>query len=366
MRLYKQLIKAYLIKKILNNLGGIFLILSIILLGNQFFLVLSQTINHGIYSSELIPLMFLKWVRDIPFLLGFSFVLSLSHSLNQLYKNSEMVIFKSAGIGNIAIYKKISSLILLISLFVLIFTNFITPYAKYEIEKIKNDASLRPDYIFLKEGVFQNFRKNDTTFYSSAIEDVNNSENQKLKNIFIFSESNNKLILAREGFKKVFDEERKVILELSDGNIYESFLSPNPRVTNFKLYAMNLVDDNKNDLLHIINAEQKSTIDLIKDSNSNNFSEMQLRFSLPLSIMILSLTVIFFSKTSSRSKRNFSLAYATTFYFVYYNLMIFITDLIQNSETNLDSISLLPHLIFVILNITIYFIKDKPTINKAL
>jgi len=102
----------YLTKRIVLSFFAIFTILTFIIFGNQLFLVLNQSLKVGFVSSELLPYMSLKVLRDMPFIISLGFSLAITFSLNYLYKNSEMVILNNAGIGDKQTIRLLSPLII--------------------------------------------------------------------------------------------------------------------------------------------------------------------------------------------------------------------------------------------------------------
>jgi len=164
-------------------------------------LVLSESLNSGLYSSELLPLMFLKLLRDMPFIIGFGFTLAIIYSLNNLYKSSEAVIIFSGGISEIKLYRLLFPLISLIFIIIFILSVFIVPQIKLEITELKKNAESRPEYIFLREKTFQNFQEEGLTFFSSTIEDIKGNEKQILNDVFIYFKIEDKLITAPKGQK---------------------------------------------------------------------------------------------------------------------------------------------------------------------
>ena len=109
MSISKLIVYKFLSKQLIASFVSITSIIFLIIFGNQFFLVLSQSLNEGILTSELFPLMSLKVLRDLPFIIGLGFTLSLIFSLNRLYKSSEIVILNNAGLGEIQIFKILST-----------------------------------------------------------------------------------------------------------------------------------------------------------------------------------------------------------------------------------------------------------------
>ena len=362
---FDYIIFWFLAKQIFFNFLAISLLMGLIVFGNQFFLVLSESLNQGLYSSELLPLMFLKLLRDMPFIISFGFSLSIVYSLNNLYKSSEATIIFSGGISEIKLFRLLLPLIILIFSIISILSIFIVPQIKLDIIELKNDAESRPEYIFLREKTFQNFQEEGLTFYSSKITNLNGDIEQDLHKVVIYSDSDDKLITAPKGKKKTINNDSTI--ELYDGYIYENLSSDdqNVKVTKFSNYKSNLTKNYKTNKV-AISADAKSITNLINTGGKKDFAELQYRIGLPLSLLVISMAAIFFSKTNARGKRNFAIGYVVLSYLGYYNLMLIAKTTIEEGEgsyyshvTRLIINSIYPHLFFILLIYIIYLYRNK-------
>jgi len=351
MKLNNLKIYRYLSRNLLVYFLSITLILTLIIFGNQFFLVLNQSFSEGLFSSELVPLMFYKLIRDMPFILSLSFSLSMVLSLNKFYRNSELIIFFNAGINDFKIFKILSPLIIFVLFLVLVLTNIIVPNAKNEINSIRENASSRPEYIFFKEKFFQEFENGDMTIYSSKIDSKTESDDQLLSNIFLYMANDSKLIIADSG-EKVHDKETgNVYLHLSNGNIYENLnfnFEKNISITFFKKITLRLHEEKSNTRNAINSPTEINSFDLIKNYSHSNIKEFLSRFSAPLSLIIVTFFAIIISKTNPREKRNFAVGYVLIAYVSYYNMILYFTG-IDKPILEYSLMALLPHVFFITL-----------------
>jgi len=347
----KLIFKKFLATKIIKNFFAILSIISLIIFANQFFLVLSQSMTEGLFTSELIPMMLLKLFRDLPFIISLSIVLAVIYSFNGLYKTTELIVLKNAGIADSELIRFILPLIIVFSLFTLFWTIYLMPIIKTEIEILKENARSRPDYIFFKEGTFQNFKEQGITVFSSKIQNLDDSENQNLKNVFIFSDAQKKLILANTGNKLIDKTSENVFLDLFNGKIYEGINSDEDKsisVSEFDILTIKLFDNSSKNLkFELNNAEFKSFVDLL-DGKKENIRELLYRISIPISLFLMTLFSVIISKTNPRKQRNFSIAYGLIIYILYFNLLIFFKDIeiFYNYELIINFI--IPHLIVIL------------------
>jgi len=363
-KFYNKITK-FLSTQILLTFVAFFIVLSLIIFGNQFYLVFSRTLNDLYFGSELFLLILLKYLRDIPFIVSLSFSLAILYALNKLYKSSELVVLANSGFGDFRIFKILLPLIATTAFFVFYLTSFFVPQVNEKIELLKSKESSRPDYIFLKEEVFQKFKNQNATIYVSNVD--SNSENQILKNIFLFLDKGNKVILANNGKKFLDEKTGKIFLTLFNGKIYQNLVTNdinNFSVSNFEnfeilLYEPSLTDENK----HIDSKESMNIVELINDGN-NSLREILYRFSVPISILIMSILSIQFSRVSPRNPRSYELGYGLLIYIAYYNLLIYVREIKISNYNDLMFIFTLPHIPFLILVFVIFIFRNHLTLRN--
>ena len=355
-------IARLLISETLFSFIVVFLILSLIIFGNQFFLVLSRSLTEGFLGSELFPLIILKYTRDLPFIVSFGFCLALIHALSKMYKSSEIVILNNAGVGDFKLFRMISPLVFFMTLFVIFLSIFLTAEVNKKVDLLKENASLRPDYIFFKEGVFQNFHNENMTLYTSEIDTLANDEGQLLKNVFIFLEEKYKVITSTTGEKKIDKVSGKVYLSLQDGKIYQNLdrnLLENISITTFKKFEILIFDPSKAQKINRIETfESKSFAELLKIFDLSSFKEIFYRFSIPLSFLIMCFLSIQFSKVDPRKTRNFALGYGLLTYISYYNILLFSKEMKTDSLVEIIIIFLITHAIYLTLVFIINYARN--------
>jgi len=360
MSLFDSKIFNYLSKKIIFSFASFFVIFSVIIFGNQLFIVFTQSVIDGLFVSELIPLVTLKFIRDLPFVVSFSFSLGLIFALNNLYKSSELIIFNNAGLGDLKISKLLFPVIASFAFFVFLLTIYISPLTKNEIYSIKENAKSRPEFIFFKQGIFQNFRNNEIIFYSPSVN--SNDENQVVNNPFIYSNTDNKIITAEKGFKEISASTGDVYLNLFNGNIYDNInskLLTDSSITKFIKFTIKIFDNGGHSKIYASNkVDAISTFELVKTKNIDNLTELIYRFSVPISLVLMSVFGVIISKTGPRNKKNYSLGYGLISYIAYYNMLVGYKEMKLDSLYEVVLYSLLPHVLLFILIFLLFIFQN--------
>jgi len=365
MNIFKNRITKYLNTHIFVAFSAFFLVISLIVFGNQFFLVLNRSLSEGYLGSELIPLMVFKYLRDTPFVISFSFSLAITYSLNKLYKSSELIILANSGFGDYKLFKILLPMIASIFFVVSMISAFLVPEVNKEINYIKNDANSRPDYIFFKEGVFQNFKNESITFYADSTE--NNKENQAMKNIFLFLSEENKFLLSKTG-EKIFDKQTgKVFLRLYNGNIYQNIDKKSigeTTISDFKKFEILIYEPNFNNENKANNSiETKNIISLFINHDSKSLKELFFRISISVALLVMSYLSIQLSRSSPRKKRNYSLGYGLLCYIGYYNLLLYAREIRELNSYEIMMTFISAHLPFLDLVFIIYFSRKNFSIR---
>jgi len=357
----------FIIRKLLNDQISVafiafFIVISLIIFGNQFFLVLSRSLSEGYLGSELFSLMIFKYFRDIPFVIGFSFSLALVYSLNRLYKSSELIILTNSGFGDFRLFKTLLPLISLVFFLVLVLISFIVPEVNKKINMIKDGANARPEYIFFKEGVFQNFNNERITFYTEKI------DNGIMEKLFIYSPQDNRIILSNNG-EKVHDEKTgKVFLRLFDGKIYQNIdirSDKEPSISIFNKLEILLFEPSiakkakSRDSLDSI-----STYVLLFNPNKESFREFLYRLSTSIALIIMSFLSIQFARTNPRNTRNYALGFGLLVYIAYYNFLIYVREAEATSIQEIILNFFSAHLLFILLIFIISLFRNNFSIRN--
>jgi len=355
MRLSQTVLSNYLISKIIYNFLGIFIILSLIIFGNQFFLVAKESVEYGFFTSEIFPVVLLKLLRDFPTLFNFSVFAAIVITLKRLGDSSEKIILHSNSIGDYQIFKLISKFVFFTLSISLLGSIFLSPLAKKEINNLKLNSLNRPEYIFLKEGQITELDKN--IFFAEKIIPSENSED--LINIYLIKpdKGKQKVITAPSG-KKIIDQNKNIKLQLFNGSIYE--ISDNAyvdQISQFKHYESSLYVEDSVKHNNSEKLESKNIFELLSDSSRQGLIELNLRISQSISLLILIIIAVAISASNPKTTSNKSILIGLIFFIVYFNLIFFFKDLADEESNNLYILFAIPHIIFLLIVFIIFNLK---------
>jgi len=341
----KNILSIYISRKILFYFFAIFTSLSLIILINHIFLVLKESISVGYLSGELYTLILNKYLRDVSLVLGLSLFLGCVVAFNNLAKNSELIILNSSGMNFFSVFSIISPLILFFVLMSIVITFYVQPNANLNINKLLEAASNRPNFLNFKQKQFVIFKDKNISIFVDRVD--NNGENQILKKIYIWSEKNKKLTIAKSG-EKYIDSSKKIFINLFDGRIYD-IEAPKVGITKFKKMNLLLYDPSrKKPNFSNLDYDSMSVFILLEHlPKKEALAELLHKISFPLSnIILIFLSIVLTLKNTSKS--NFSLIYAVITYTIFYNLIYISKATIENNDFN-PAMFFLPYLILILI-----------------
>jgi len=357
----KRILKNYFEKQVFAFLFGVLLILFLILLSNQFFLVLRESISINFSNTEIFNLLFLKVLKNLNILLSISFLVAISVVVSKAYKSTEIVAINNSGIGDKGLLSIFSRPLLIVFFVVLTLTMFITPLLDQNIELLKENAKSRPSYLVLKSNTFHTFQNNKVTFYASRVNDSENNFEQFLSDIFIYainSDGSSSYLISDSG-KKFSDSNNKIFIELYKGSLFE-VKNKNINISEFDKNRILIFDSPKKTLSDLkLDIITKDIFELIKIKSFKSLGELQYRISQPLSFLLMSLVSILLVKTSPRNTKNFSYLLIILLYSFYYSLVLVSKSLTESGQINYIIGFFITHIIFIASFLIIYKFKIK-------
>ena len=332
------IISKYLLKNLIVILIAIFLIISLIIFGNQFVMTAQKSVEHGIPLSELMPIVGFNMLRDLPIILSLSFFLSIIISISQLYRNSEAVVMNSFGIGDRNFMNLIKPLAIVIFLFIFSLSMYVVPWAKNQKSLTEDVTVNASDFSFITEGKFESFKNGEIVFYASDSSSISNSGEQNMEEIFIYVSNTDSpiVVLASEATKYTDSKNESIYLRLKDGMRYEGLPGDeNVNILNFDKYDLEIVSGEvQKSLSNFSEIEEKTSIDLFLEGGVLANAEIQWRLSQPISILILSIIGVLLGKTSPRTGKGVNLLFGVIIFMLYNNGLLVAKNSIESGQLN--------------------------------
>ena len=353
-------------KYILRNLVTLFLaiifILGLVVFGNQFVLMVQESVERGIPIQELMPLVSFNMIRDVPLILTLSLFLAIVITISRLYKNSEAIVMNSLGLGDKHFIVFIQPLVIASFLIIFFLTIYAVPWAKQQKNIMEEETRNASEFSFITEGEFEQFKQGEIVFYTSKSKTLDTVGAQNMEEIFIYSSDNGKpvIVLASEAIKYIDPQSNSIYLRLKDGVRYQGIPSnKNKNILNFDLYDLEIVSGELQKSVAIYSKiEGKSTLELLKQGGLLANAELQWRISQPITVLILSVIGVFLGKASPRSGKGINLLIGVVVFMIYYNSLLAAKSAIELGQINSILGLWVVHFIVILLLILFYKLRQ--------
>jgi lipopolysaccharide export system permease protein len=335
-KLQDSILAKYLMRQVLMLLAAVFIVIGLVIFGNQLVLVVKESIEGGIPISDLLPLVGFNMIRDVPLILSLSLFLAIILVISKSYKDSEAIVMNSLGVGDKHFMVFIQPVVISIFIFILFLTTIAVPWSKQQRSMIMDRSENASEFSFIKEGEFQEFKEGELVFYASKVESIEGDTAQNMEEIFIYAMAGDEPIitLAAQAQKYTDKSTKSVYLRLKNGSRYHGFpTEANKKILDFDLYDLQIVDGGKQqNRSGIAKIESKPTLDLLFSSDTKEIAEWQWRLSQPISVLILSVFGILLGKASPRGGKNLGVIAGIMVFIIYNNMLLVAKSSLEHGE----------------------------------
>jgi lipopolysaccharide export system permease protein len=346
-----MLFKRSLLQELISTATGAFLILVGIVIaqrtGN-----LIRLAAKGILPNDAITTMLgFNMVKFLPMLLSLTLFLAVLMTLSRWYRDSEMVIWFSAGQSLNNWIKPVMTFAVPVIAMITVLSLFIMPWATDKGEDYRIQLKSRDDLASISPGVFKESKNADRVFFIESFDELGNI----VKNIFVQSIQHQKLgiIIAEQGSRFVAENGDNFLL-MKNGRRYEGMRgSAEFSTTEFQQYAIRVeATEVKQEPPSI---QTKSSRELLNTHNSADNAELQWRLAIPISALILVLLAIPLSALDPRAGRSANFVLALIIYMIYNNLLSIMQAWVGQGKVH-EIIGLWPvHGLFLLLTFYMFY-----------
>lgn len=329
-----MIISRYLKKEIAYTLFGVTFVLLLIFLSNQLVRYLKYAANGKIASNILLQLMGF----EIPFLLALilplGMYLGVIFTYSRLYVDNELRVMQASGLSTNRLFFITGSFGIVIAIIVATLTLWVNPHIASAKNKLISKSMATENILdTLIPGRFQVSPGDKRVLYVESI-----SRNHKnANNIFIAEQKEHSdretswaILSAKEGHQ-IRDAKKDRYVVATDGFRYEGTPGENAyKIIQFQKYAVRVIEQVMG--LRHEPQEMLPTNVLIQEyaKSPKNAAELQWRFAMPISALLLVLLAIPLSYTKPRQGRYSNIFPALLIYVVYMNLLFLTRDWISS------------------------------------
>ena len=314
-----MLFKTSLTKELFYTSLAKILILSGIVIAQRSVYIFRLAAKGIIPNDAIDTVLVFNLLKHLPLLLSLTIFLTVLITLTRWYKDSEMVIWFSSGLGLVNLIKPIIMFSLPIIILIASLSLYISPWAVYKAEEFKKGLKSRDELATITPGVFKESKSDNRIFYVEGFSELGNV----VKNIFVQSIQNGKVgvIIANEG-ERIQNERGEDYIVMKEGRRYEGQVNSQKfSTTYFQEYGV-LIEKGTRKIISVGEVyEAKSILELLASDSSRYKAELYWRISVPISALLLVILAIPLSVINPRSGRSANIIMALLLFVIYNNLL---------------------------------------------
>ncbi len=295
----------------------VFSILLGIIVFTQLIRLLGDSVSGLLAVDGVVALVGFSALNYLPILLSISLYLAVLLTLTRSYRDSEMVVWFSSGIGLTRWIRPVMGFAVPVVCVIALLSLVLAPWAKQKSEEFKSRLDMRDDVTLATPGAFRESKQADRVFFLENV-DANNNH---VGNVFVQSVQNSKegTMVAKEGLQETAPNGDRFLV-LLNGTRYEGVPGQHDfKIVEFERYSVRIEAAEIKEKPP--NYKSFSTLYLIQHPNSWNMSELEWRIGLPISALVLAMLAIPLSFVNPRAGRSLNLLVAVVIYMAYNNMM---------------------------------------------
>jgi len=318
----------YLIREFAQNTFAVLVVVLIVLLGGAFADVLQDVARGKVPAGMLLAqlgLVFLKW---LPLILPLAVMLGLMLAMGRLYRDAEMPVLVSIGVGPKRLLRPLAWMALPIVIGVGMCSMWLAPWADRVSQRMIEEAGRNLLIAGMEPGRFTEFPGGGGVIYVGAM----SGDSREMQRVFVYRQKNDRfdVTTSQTGTLSVQNEEDRY-LRLEQGFEVEGPLAGG---RDFRLmrYAANevrlpqdLTPRRKSD-----GVELQSTMALLGDPRPEAKAQFHSRLAPPLLTLAFALLAVPLSRSSPRQARYGNLAVGFLIYLFAMFLMLLGTQWLED------------------------------------
>ncbi len=294
---------------------AVFATLFAVTLTTQLIRLLGQAASGKVLTEGVLALLGFSALNYLPVLLSLTLFVTVLMALSRSYRDSEMVIWFSAGQSLTAWVRPVLTFALPLVALIAALSLFLSPWAVDKSDEFRRRMESRDELSRVAPGVFREAGSADRVFF---VEEVAGDQT-RVQNVFVSQVEQGRLgiLVSKRGYKETAANGDRFVV-LLDGGRYEGVPgTPAYRVMGFERYAMRV--ETSEGRADQVSTKAMPTPALIEVRSNASLAELLWRISLPVSALILALLAIPLSFVNPRASRSINLVFALLTYMVYSN-----------------------------------------------
>jgi lipopolysaccharide export system permease protein len=322
-----------LILEVTKTVSAVLTVLVTIIVSRKFLGILTKAIEGEIAGSTLTTLLGLKFLATLIIFLPAAQFLGLLMVFGRMYRDHEMSVLASSGVGYGRLYRAVAWFVIPLCLASAYLSLQVLPWSESKVQSLLRQDEKTADLRGIKPGRFNEFSRGDVVLYAESLDD----EDGVMRKVFVQSRNGDKngVTVAESGYLRQTATGSHFVV-LNKGIRYQG--TPGQAdyiISEFDEYAVKIDADGDDDGNVIKRESTIPSAQLWQSRTPRELAELQRRLAVPLGVLMLSVLAIPISRVSPRSGVYGNVVTAFLIFVVYFNLQSVSQGLLINGKAPL-------------------------------
>jgi len=326
-------------KDLARSFGAALVVILTIVLTMMLIRTVGQAAGGKIAPQDVVLLLGYAALGHLPTMLNLSLFIAVVATLSRMYRDSEMAVWFSSGVGLLRFVKPVLRMSAPVLIVVALLTFFVWPWGNRNSAELRDRYERRSDLSRVTPGQFQVSSDGRRVFFIERGTD----EGRTGRNVFILANrgDSESVTSAKSGRLEIEGDDRYLVLERGQRND-ENTATGEKTLSRFETYRV-LTGDRLVDREDALPARARSTLELMFSPNDKHQGELTWRIGLVLGGANLLLLGIGLSSTNPRRASNWNLLLALLAFVVYFNLINLSQAWVANARVEMGASLLAVH-----------------------
>lgn len=311
-------VDRYVLRELLGGFAASGVVLLLVMLSGILGDLLNKIVRGKVPAGLLLSQIGLRALDALPLLLPLALFLGVLLAYGRLYRDSEMAVLASAGLGIRRLARPLAWIALPVAIAVGLTSLWLAP-AALQTSKAMIDAANRSLLVAgIEPGRFVEIPGRDSVVYLAEME----PDGSRFRRLFVHSERDGRIDVVTAAAGELYQESQgeERYLSLTDGFRVEGELGKDAfRIMRFKRNDIRVPDSEQSESGR--SEQRTTTLALLESDGAAERAELHWRIGAPLATLVLALLALPLARTPPRSARYGRLLLALLSYVVYLNLL---------------------------------------------
>ena len=278
---------------------------------------LGYAARGNISSDAVLTFLGFASMRYLPILLSLTLFISVLLTLTRSYRDSEMVVWFTSGLGLNAWIRPVLIYALPLVFVIAVLSLLLTPWAVAKTDEFRHQLESQDEVAAISPGVFKESRQEERVYFVEKLA----ANLTTVANIFVHSDEDGEIgtTVAKQGYQETASNGDRFLVLLKGRRYIGPPGSAEYRIIEFEKYALRIEANEAKEQLPSL--KSLSTAKLIGEKSAEARAELIWRLGLPLSALVFCLLAIPMSYVNPRAGRSLNLMLAGLLYMFYSNML---------------------------------------------